>query len=474
MKRLLLITSTLFLLLCVLYCLYLSRPKHSSIVNRNVHYYLKKTTINNQQQEVWQNSSVEYDTIVPNVHHPNTNENDIQIASLSNPLSPLTQLQIDAPADEAAMINFQYECSDFEGTLVHIAVVMAPNNASLSLHLLIKSLLVNRHSPLHLHVLTIDAVAMTTVRTLLSTWIIPSFDYTLYAASNIIDKIPWINVESIPVPTLKLFFQVLIPPSIKQFIVLDIGALVIDDIGELWAYTMKYESDKATGVAASLLNSKVILYKRLATSSFLQTLNRSKVKKLSLTSMPVSIADMIDAFSLSPLIVPCAGEQCHKKVTVQQLCTDTSLQYQKTHTAMWYDGELLHNIHLKCNEKVSREKKQLQVSKKHYCANIFLIASYNYRTLLYFFGGPYNPASDHDVTLVTQATYDRISRLPILLSHWTGPVSIAIYVADSEMERLYTTLNDSSIIVERAKLNLAIYTLYSNTVLCIQSIIFVT
>lgn len=75
-----------------------------------------------------------------------------------------------------------------------------------------------------------------------------------------------------------------------------------------------------------------------------------------------------------------------------------------------------------------------------------------YRTHLYYIDYHYNsPAEsvDSDVTLVAQLSMDRLQMIESLCKHWDGPISLALYMSDSEVQQFYGYVMDSDTLRER-------------------------
>lgn len=73
-----------------------------------------------------------------------------------------------------------------------------------------------------------------------------------------------------------------------------------------------------------------------------------------------------------------------------------------------------------------------------------------YRTHLYYLDYNYEPSTDgNDVTLVAQLSMDRLQMIEPLCQHWNGPISLAIYVSDSEVEQLISYVGESEILRDR-------------------------
>lgn len=75
-----------------------------------------------------------------------------------------------------------------------------------------------------------------------------------------------------------------------------------------------------------------------------------------------------------------------------------------------------------------------------------------YRTHLYYIDYHYNSPGesvDSDVTLVAQLSMDRLQMIESLCKHWDGPISLALYMSDSEVQQFYGYVMDSDTLRER-------------------------
>lgn len=75
-----------------------------------------------------------------------------------------------------------------------------------------------------------------------------------------------------------------------------------------------------------------------------------------------------------------------------------------------------------------------------------------YRTHLYYIDYHYKSPEDSvhcDVTLVAQLSMDRLQMIESLCKHWNGPISLALYMSDSEVQQFYGYVMDSDTLRER-------------------------
>lgn len=54
-----------------------------------------------------------------------------------------------------------------------------------------------------------------------------------------------------------------------------------------------------------------------------------------------------------------------------------------------------------------------------------------------------------DVTLVTQLSMDRLQMVEALCKHWPGPISLALYLSDSEVQQFLAFTLNSEVLSKR-------------------------
>ena len=348
--------------------------------------------------------------------------------------------------EDRQLFNRASNENDKSNEAIHIAVVIVDcreRTSSLPLLVLLKSVLLNRQQlPLHLHFLS-DSITSKTIHKLLSTWSIPYFYWTVYSSPQ---------TESIPSLVYgNILLNLFLPTTVNEFIALSIDALVINDLGQLWQSLKRHTSTRV--IELNDFESDVLLTRRgnnMISSESIRAILKDYNPKLNHN-------DVVDMFSELPaMIVPCNIENY---VISHQLEARETVAYHKTHHALKYDTDvaLLQNMH-------SYNNRRMNLSDDHtdFCSLMNETAQYKYRTLLHFYGQYYSSSDIHDVTVVTQLTFDRIYLLSLFLSHWTGPASIAIYAADGQLEELYKFVDSTAIINKRARENLAIHVVRAN------------
>lgn len=84
-----------------------------------------------------------------------------------------------------------------------------------------------------------------------------------------------------------------------------------------------------------------------------------------------------------------------------------------------------------------------------------------YRTHLYYTDFSYkSPPQDDDVTLVAQLSMDRLQLIESLVKHWEGPISLALYMSDSEVQQFYSYVTESETL--RLRRNIGYHIVYKD------------
>lgn len=67
---------------------------------------------------------------------------------------------------------------------------------------------------------------------------------------------------------------------------------------------------------------------------------------------------------------------------------------------------------------------------------------------MYYLDYDYQP-SEYDVTLVAQLSMDRLQMLETICRHWEGPISLALYMSDAEVQQFLRYAISSNILMSR-------------------------
>ncbi len=316
--------------------------------------------------------------------------------------------------------------------VLHIGLVVQSYSDCRYASLQVKSLLMHRHNPLHLHLLTNPRSAMI-LRTLIDTWHIPYLSVNFYTT----DEIPYLT-------DLKLWLPALVPEAVHKLVIFDSDIIVGSDITALWQEfrTMRKEG-KALGVLLDTYNGK------LDTRLMLVNVTAVRGIKLFRGFAPImkkaAVYRITSAWNLDsrcwihtgPLI-------CAQVLSQSQHVSDTTIE-----EFMTYDSYRLQSIDQAADTLDFEDELTWSCSDMR--------RRLTYRVHPYFIRYSYRPRDTADISLVAQLSFDRIHMLIRLLEMWEGPVSAAIYMEESEVLQLMEFIHYMPVF---QRTNLALHVVY--------------
>ncbi|KAG8188320.1 hypothetical protein JTE90_008960 [Oedothorax gibbosus] len=390
--------------------------------------------------------------------------------------------------------------------VIHVAIVCAGYNSSRSVVTLIKSILFYRKNPLHFHFVA-DSVAQLILQTLVSTWNVPGVDVSFYLADNLQTEVSWIPNKhySGVYGLMKLVLPRTLPDTLEKVIVLDTDVTFATDIAELWRIFRKLSAKQAIGLVENQsdwylgklwknhrpwpalgrgFNTGVILLhlKKLRDISWMQMWRLIAEKEL-LSMLSTSLADQ-DIFNAvlkqHPYLIhklPCQWNVQLSDNTLSEICytevqdlkvihwnSPKKLKVKNKHveffrnlylTFLEYDGNLLRRELIGCNNsKVTHVQEALNaIDEDDSCYEFRRARVVKHRTHLYYIEYDYEPTPEgNDVTLVAQLSMDRLQMVEALCKHWEGPISLALYMSDSEVQQFLSYTLSSEILSSRKNL----------------------
>uniref|UniRef100_F1KY88 Glycosyltransferase-like protein n=2 Tax=Ascaris suum TaxID=6253 RepID=F1KY88_ASCSU len=401
-----------------------------------------------------------------------------------------------------AITEWPQECE-----VLQVAIVCAGYESSFRSVTLVKSLLYHRRHAITMH-FVVDDVAAQILPTLFDTWQLPSVNVIFYNSSLFINRVSWIPNRhySREYGLLKLALTDIFPENLKKVVVLDTDLLFVEDIARLWAFWSQMNSAQALAVVENLsdwyivnassnrkpwpawnrgFNTGVMLMdlEKLRTMNWTllwKEVAADNLKEFGATQL--ADQDIINAvISRKPEIVyklPCEWNLQMGYQSRQNLCpariSDLKIVHwnspKKTRTRNPYavffrrhfqtftqmDGNLLRTEMLRCsNELRSSELRSVYEYEESDdgCGDLRHARNIKYRIQL-FIRRYAHQSDDADVTLTTQLSMDRFVLFESLLAFWTGPVSAAIYLSDSELTQLMQYLADTKVFRNRTDIAL--------------------
>jgi len=383
-------------------------------------------------------------------------------------------------------------CEDGESSppcqTVQVAVVCAGAEASRTVITLIKSILFYRRNPVHIHFIS-DSQARDILGHLFYTWRIPQVNISLYRAEDVVDDVSWIPNKhySGVYGLLKLTLPKILPESLEKVIILDTDVTFATDIGQLWRLFTGFTGSQALGLVENQsdwyipgklwknhrpwpalnrgFNTGVILMslKKLRSIQW-SNIWRTVAENELVTQLSTSLADQ-DV--LNAVIK-------HQSELLYRLDCEWNVQLSDNSLSdsLCYDSQTsrVNVVHFNSPKKVLSDNKHIPYFRNlyltflHYDGNLLRRELYNchsdtgggsveeeavagpchdlevggrprlYRTHLSYLPHCQGQAAENSVTLVAQMSLDRLPMLEQILSHWSGPVSLALYLSDQESQ----------------------------------------
>ncbi|XP_062973528.1 xylosyl- and glucuronyltransferase LARGE2 isoform X2 [Elgaria multicarinata webbii] len=399
--------------------------------------------------------------------------------------------------------------------LLHVAIVCAGYNASRDVVTLVKSILFHRRNPLHFHLIT-DSVAHQILQTLFQSWMVPSVHVSFYDADDLKTDISWIPNKHYSgiYGLMKLTLTKALPSDLAKVIVLDTDITFATDIAELWAIFGKFSDKQVIGLVENQsdwylgnlwknhkpwpalgrgFNTGVILLllERLRRIGWEQMWRLTAEREL-MSMLSTSLADQ-DIFNAvikqSPALVyrlPCfwnvqlsdhtRSEQCYSEVTDLKVIhwnSPKKLRVKNKHveffrnlylTFLEYDGNLLRRELFGCASLPSLPGGQFQEALEELdeddpCYDFRRQSLIQHRVHLFFLEYDFPASADAtDVTLIAQLSMDRLQMLEAICKHWTGPISLALYMSDAEAQQFLRYAQASEVLSNRR--NVAYHIVY--------------
>lgn len=391
--------------------------------------------------------------------------------------------------------------------VIHVAIVCAGHNATRDVVTLIKSILFYRKNPLFFHFIS-DRIAILILKKLFSTWNVAEVQVKFYSADDVKPDIAWIPNKhySGVYGLMKLTLTKLLLP-LEKVIVLDTDITFATDIADLWKIFRILKGKQALGLVENQsdwylgklwknhrpwpalgrgFNTGVILLdiKMLHDLKWMQMWRLIAEREL-MSMLSTSLADQ-DIFNAvlkqHPYLVyrlPCQwnvqlsdntrSEQCYSEVADLKIIHWNSPKKLKVKnknveffrnlylTFLKYDGNLLRQELFACGttlvgsqvqDQVSTPSKLNAINEDDECYDFRREQVIIHRTHLYYLDYDYQP-TEYDVTLVAQLSMDRLQMLETICRHWEGPISLALYMSDAEVQQFLRYAISSNMLMSR-------------------------
>ena len=335
---------------------------------------------------------------------------------------------------------------------LHIGVVVTNHSSCSKASLLVKSILMYCHSPIHFHFIT-DSDSMTILETLIDSWELPFVNtsfYTLEYLTNVTDF--GTRLTSASVDALKLVFPLVLPPTVSQIVILNANIVVATDIEALWDMFEQIENErKVIGLTTFPQQNKLDTRIMLLDMQNLDQLEwfQSTLQKLDLESHTL-VERLPNKWSLQR---HCLGDKRNKCIEEVMVFIWDPENTESLNKIVSFNGYELQDDDVVSGTNFTPVYSNIWDWISPTCSEFR--KKVTYRTHPYYTHYSYQSSDPYDVTMVTQLSFDRLHTLQRLIDNWDGPIGATIYMRDSDtMELLRFTSS-----ISRRK-NVAIHIVY--------------
>lgn len=394
-----------------------------------------------------------------------------------------------APSPPDGVSNEEVPVSQHRCDIAHMAFVVRDSRSLASQ--VLKSLLIHRRCPLHFHFI-VSSHDKLVLDNLFNTWLLPFVEYSFYPIDYIKENLSLSSklASDVILDMSVVFLPYIIPKSVDKLIFLDCNCLVLGDIRELWNLSEELNSQSklfAVSKSSSLqgsfdTNVMIVNLKLMRLSGWDHSWQN--VAKMA-TGLSHSSHDIINSYiatypeSLS--ILPCVWFvndenqlSCPDNLTDYRIIaldpksasgSDEYVKHLKTSKSAVIEHGCtdLRNVPPMCDKTGNSKQHNFNKlaplprrSRREMCRLINKEHERTFVTHLYFYGKEYVPQEAYETTLVTQLSLDRLDKFVLLLSHWDGPMSLALYGTDAQAWNFTKFLADEGVVRD----NLIIHIVY--------------
>lgn len=352
--------------------------------------------------------------------------------------------------------------------IIDLALVVRGYGSCRDAALLIKSILLFRENPIRFHFLT-DPKAKYILNTLLKTWHLYGVDYHFYDIDKrlvVQDKNGFYHDDA------NILFYDVLPHSVEKIIALKPTVLMSADIFHLWKMVHHMHKQgsvlslvKVTSRSDEEFRTDVMLLdlKTMREKNWSKLWEKEYAKKSNSWTKSTLLSDLYKQhpnlfFLLNPGwnyrsndVQP--STPCHEEQTV---CARTSTGGSTLEKVLQeYDGNSLRLKHIGCETGPRFDQNALDyhANTSVYsppCTDFMREGRLQRRTHPFYAGYSYDSTDPYDVTLLLHVTVDRlVSLLEPMCKHWEGPMSITIFMNDSEVSAFLDLISSSPIISSR-------------------------
>uniref|UniRef100_H2XRM1 Uncharacterized protein n=1 Tax=Ciona intestinalis TaxID=7719 RepID=H2XRM1_CIOIN len=388
---------------------------------------------------------------------------------------------------------------------IHVFLVCTGYKTVKDMVVLVKSILFHRKDSLHFHYL-VDNVSKPILKELFRSWDIPDLKVSMYEDIAVLDDVSWLpfthhsGINSV----YKLAILKVLPLYIDKVIVLDSDMVFATDIAELWLQFRHMDQQQAFGMVENqsdwylgTLKFEYVVWPAIGRglNSGMMLLDCEKLRRANWDSewketaqqgikrfktVPLADQDVINLFLVN-----------NKHMLYKLECNwNFQLPYERKMELCYNDHKhnvkIVHwnnvrkhdinsdqiqgltnlfTIFLEMNSmslrhqapgctqrgevKLYADDNLTKVTETEICDKFTAQASSRHRTHIYYLPFKYQNKDSRDITLVTHLQLKDMQTFETLCKTWTGPISVAIFVADRETDQLEHFIDSSDILKQR-------------------------
>ena len=318
--------------------------------------------------------------------------------------------------------------SSFNTTL-HIGVLVTSHTSCRNVPLLVKSIMMYGHNPIHFHFIT-NSTFKTILETLIDTWELPSVNSSFYPLDELVRQT---TETSTSTDSLKLSISLVLPHYVSEIVLFEANVVVLTDVRGLWRnFELIRSEGRMIGLPENPLSGE--------TDSRILLFNITAIRQIQSDHSLIQVSDQVAKISAN--------------WTLETHCFNQEGECSEVFSWESVDVSLLEDVVAFNGYKLRRrEVKHLPRILPPIIADIWewispscenFRSKVTYRTHPYYTEYSYQSSDPYDVTMVTQLSFDRLHALQQLIDNWDGPMSIAVYLNDNQIYDFLRFMHSSS------------------------------
>lgn len=421
------------------------------------------------------------------------------LSSMSGLLTCLIIVLLYTRTEPELYMQRERECSP-----IHTVMIVGGYNASRESVITIKSVLIYRHDAIHFHFI-VDDKARQVLEAVMTTWQVPGVSFTFYNMDYARSLLPWSFNHyyktdwTILVPLL----HKILPHGVSRVVILNPDIILTTDIGKLWCHCSR-NREQVIGIGwnttydrrpypnhshqvawnsgpqevAPPTSPGVMLLDVLHSRSL--SWNRKWIRAIhkhicmdppELRFKDYAIIKILKSHPEASFLLSCEWN-IHSAEYRTQECSNSSLNVMDR-TAGASDSHLSSHVNyiqgfdgyklreLSASNCFASHPQSTQLSNWTVESDMCTVANWQnmaHREHPFFLGHEYTPTDCYDITMVGYLSIEKLSLLEHISQKWEGPISIAVSMVDTDVNR-FVNFVESSTILQR-KTNISYHILF--------------